>query len=186
MRNLLHRSLGLLATVSNHTLVDIKTSGDALLQPHRPHYDVQHGHLLSPKRPFVTARHGRLQLEDGTPFRFASLNAPELFQNTAFEVEDTMRTMKGFGRAVTRTYTLRMHGTSPYANEYEPHIVEYDRKKQDWVYREDQFRQVPHKVSSSNALTLMHVSQMDFVLAVAARCTITTLTMISRIIHVHR
>jgi hypothetical protein len=62
---------------------------------------------------FITARDSSLWL--GTrPYRFASLNAPELLDgdvNGQFEWEDTMETFAaegGFSRAVTRTYTLRV------------------------------------------------------------------------------
>ena len=60
---------------------------------------------------FVTARDGSLFL-DGQPFRFASLNAPELLDgdvNGPFEWRDTMQSLgMGFARSVTRTYTLRV------------------------------------------------------------------------------
>lgn len=62
---------------------------------------------------FVTARDGSLFL-DNEPFRFASLNAPELLDgdvNGPFEWRDTMQSLGApgaFARAVTRTYTLRV------------------------------------------------------------------------------
>lgn len=60
-------------------------------------------------------RQGSQLVLDGQPFRFASLNAPELLDgdcNQKFEVSDTMQTfgMRGAfgGVPVTRTYTLRV------------------------------------------------------------------------------
>jgi hypothetical protein len=92
-------------------------------------------------RPFVTVRNGMLELEDGTPFRFAALNAPELLDNHEFEVEDTMRTLAGFGRRVTRTYTLKTQGTSPHFGG-PGHFQGWDSAKGDWIYHEPSFQKV--------------------------------------------
>lgn len=72
----------------------------------------------SANAPFANVRHSFVQLRNSSlwlgssPFRFASLNSPELLDgdvNAEFEVEDTMQSIAmGFGRAVTRTYTLRI------------------------------------------------------------------------------
>lgn len=90
---------------------------------------------------FVVARNGNLQLEDGTPFRFASLNAPELLGGHEFEVEDTMRTLQGFGRRVTRSYTLSIAGTSPHVGDA-VHVRGWDVSRRNWVYNEEQFKKV--------------------------------------------
>ena len=103
-------------------------------------------------RPFVVVRDGQLQLDNGVPFRFASMNAPELLECHEFEVEDTMRTLTGFGRRVTRTYTLRIKGTSRYVGDA-VHIEGWDAQKQDWIYSESQFRKVG-KVRSDLASVL--------------------------------
>lgn len=92
-------------------------------------------------RPFVVLRDGLLALDDGTPFRFASLNAPELLDGHPFEVEDTMRTLAGFGRRVTRTYTLKIKGTSPHFGDA-GHINGWDHQKGDWIYDEGPFKKV--------------------------------------------
>lgn len=94
-----------------------------------------------PGRPFVVVRNGQLELDDGTPFRFASLNAPELLDNHEFEVEDTMRTLAGFGRRVTRTYTLKIKGTSPHFGDV-GHINGWDHTRGDWMYDENKFQKV--------------------------------------------
>lgn len=92
-------------------------------------------------RPFVVLRDGQLMLDDGTPFRFASMNAPEVLDGHPFEVEDTMRTLAGFGRRVTRTYTLKIKGTSPHFGDA-GHIIGWDHRKSDWIYDEGSFKKV--------------------------------------------
>lgn len=63
--------------------------------------------------PFVVAQHGQLFCQ-GRPYRFVGLNAPELLDgdvNGPFEYWHTFATLaadRAFGRAVTRTYTLRV------------------------------------------------------------------------------
>lgn len=93
-------------------------------------------------RPFVIMRDGKMVLEDGTPFRFASFNAPDLLANNDnFEVEDTMRTIGGLGRGVARTYTLAVKGTSPHLGTG-AHITGWDKDKNDWIYNEAMFQKV--------------------------------------------
>lgn len=93
-------------------------------------------------RPFVVMRDGKMMLEDGTPFRFASFNAPDLLANNDnFEAEDTMRTIGGFGRGVARTYTLIVKGTSPHLGTG-AHITGWDKEKNDWIYNEAMFKKV--------------------------------------------
>jgi hypothetical protein len=63
--------------------------------------------------PFVVAHDGQLFCQ-GRPYRFVGLNAPELLDgdvNGPFEYWHTFATLaadRAFGRAVTRTYTLRV------------------------------------------------------------------------------
>lgn len=92
-------------------------------------------------RPFVVVRNSQLCLDDGTPFRFAALNAPELLYGDLFEAEDTMRSLAGFGRRATRTYTLKIKGTSPHFGDA-GHINGWDSQKSDWIYDEGQFVKV--------------------------------------------
>ena len=91
---------------------------------------------------YVVARNGQLMLEDGTPFRFASMNAPDLLNGEDFEIEDTMRTLAGFGRKVTRTYTLEIEGTSAYLGGRPGHIKGWDAVNGNWIYDENRFKQV--------------------------------------------
>ena len=97
-------------------------------------------------RPFVVIRNGQLALDDGTPFRFAALNAPELLDGHPFEVEDTMRTLAGFGRRVTRTYTLKIKGTSPHFGDA-GHFNGWDHQRGDWIFDEGCFKKVRQSVS---------------------------------------
>lgn len=78
---------------------------------------------------------------DGRPYRFASLNAPELLTGHEWEAEDTMRTLRAFGRPVTRTYTLTIKGTSPFFGSGE-HISGWDAERQDWIFNEASFKKV--------------------------------------------
>lgn len=61
---------------------------------------------------FIVRNRQTSQLEvegTGEVVRFASLCAPDLFDDEGFEKEDAMRTIRGFGRwPVTRTYTLKV------------------------------------------------------------------------------
>lgn len=90
---------------------------------------------------FAVIHNGALELADGTPFRFASLNAPELLDGDEFEVEDTFRTLAGFGRRVTRCYTLKVSGTSPHLGDG-GHVRGWDAQGQDWIYHEPEFVKV--------------------------------------------
>lgn len=94
---------------------------------------------------FVIAHKSQLWL-DGKPFRFASLNAPELLDgdvNGAFEVKDTMATFAsssgdGFGPCtVTRTYTLRI--TS--ARVGRGHVNGWSEKQGNWEWDEGRMRE---------------------------------------------
>ncbi|GAA5848532.1 hypothetical protein JCM8547_004542 [Rhodosporidiobolus lusitaniae] len=89
----------------------------------------------------------------GQPFRFASLNAPELLDgdcNGEFEVRNTFEALaaeNGFGTAVTRTYTLRIKSK----NIGRGHINGWSNEWNDWMW--DAGR----------------LEEMDFVLAEAAK-----------------
>lgn len=124
-------------------------------------------------KPFVTVQNGKLVLEDGTPFRFASLNAPELLDGHEFEVEDTMRTLAGFGRRVTRTYTLKIKGTSPHFGDA-GHINGWDSIKGDWIYDEGKWQKVRRSRSVQRRKTDRSIHhQIDKVIALAEKCAST-------------
>ncbi|BGP13851.1 hypothetical protein JCM10213v2_001789 [Rhodosporidiobolus nylandii] len=84
---------------------------------------------------FVERRGSQLFLA-GRPFRFASLNAPELLDgdvNGPFEVKDTFAALaaeNGFGTAVTRTYTLRIKSK----NIGRGHINGWSTEWNDWMW----------------------------------------------------
>ena len=109
--------------------------------PHNTRPANPHTSVASNERSFVVVRNGKLELENGTSFRFASLNAPELLDGHDFETEDTMRTLSGLGRRVTRTYTLKIKGTSPHFGDA-GHINGWDSQTGDWIYDEGKFRKV--------------------------------------------
>lgn len=111
--------------------------------PHESRPATQTPSYIPGNKPFVVVRNARLELEDGVPFRFASLNAPELLDGHEFEVEDTMRTMAGLGRKVTRTYTLKVKGTSPHFGDA-GHINGWDVQRGDWMYDEAKFIKVAY------------------------------------------
>lgn len=110
-------------------------------------------------RPYAVVRDGSLELSDGTPFRFASLNAPELLDSDEFEVEDTFRTLQGFGRRVTRCYTLKVQGTSPHLGDA-GHIRGWDASRGDWIYHEAEFVKVCRE-SLANCLRLTVMLCLD-------------------------
>ncbi|GAA6009071.1 hypothetical protein JCM10207_004083 [Rhodosporidiobolus poonsookiae] len=84
---------------------------------------------------FVERRGSQLFLV-GQPFRFASLNAPELLDgdvNGEYEVRDTFAALAaegGFGSAVTRTYTLRIKSK----NIGRGHINGWSTEWNDWMW----------------------------------------------------
>ncbi|GAA5904841.1 uncharacterized protein JCM6883_004880 [Sporobolomyces salmoneus] len=99
-------------------------------------------------------RKGSQLLLDGKPFRFASLNAPELLDgdcNQQYEVTNTMETFGapgGFGGVpVTRTYTLRIKSK----NIGRGHINGWNREWNDWEWDSGRLQ------------------EMDYVLAEAAK-----------------
>ncbi|GAA95566.1 glycoside hydrolase family 5 protein [Mixia osmundae IAM 14324] len=89
--------------------------------------------------PFVIKRNGQLWHES-VPYRFASFNAPELLDNDVWEVKDTMRTLSGFSRRVTRTYTLQVKSWRVSRG----HINAWSETRQDWEYDEAHFVKIDH------------------------------------------
>ncbi|GAA5863738.1 hypothetical protein JCM1840_005748 [Sporobolomyces johnsonii] len=81
-------------------------------------------------------RQGSTLTLDGQPYRFASLNAPELLDgdcNGPFEVADTFQSLAkegAFGAAVTRTYTLRIKSK----NIGRGHINGWSNEWNDWMW----------------------------------------------------
>lgn len=120
----------------------------------------------SSKSSFITARNSTLYL-NSTPFRFASLNAPELLDgdvNSQFEVRDTMQSFSmpgAFGRAVTRTYTLRINSK----NIHRGHIKGWNEEWNDWEWDGDRLKEfdfVLAEASKSGVKLIIPIINQDF------------------------
>ncbi|KAG0143770.1 hypothetical protein CROQUDRAFT_660861 [Cronartium quercuum f. sp. fusiforme G11] len=106
---------------------------------------------------------GQLEVEGtGEIIRFASLCAPELFDNEGFEKEDTMRTISGFGKwPVTRTYTLKIKSFRINRG----HINGWDSQLQDFIYDEDMFKSIDHTIAMAtryNVRLIIPIINQDF------------------------
>ncbi|KAH9818626.1 family 5 glycoside hydrolase [Melampsora americana] len=106
---------------------------------------------------------GLLELEGtGEVIRFASLCAPELFDNEGFEREDTLRTISGFGKwPVTRTYTLKIQSK----NINRGHINGWDPIKSDFLYDEEMFKSIDQTIalaSRHNVRLIIPIINQDF------------------------
>ncbi|KAM0754148.1 glycoside hydrolase [Meredithblackwellia eburnea MCA 4105] len=89
---------------------------------------------------FVELQDGQLVV-DGVPWRFASFNCPELLDGDVgglFEVRDTMATIKGLGRPVTRSYTLRVNSTRISRG----HIKGWNAGWNDWEWDGDRLHEM--------------------------------------------
>lgn len=108
-------------------------------------------------------RTAQLEVEGtGEVVRFASLCAPELFDNEGFEKEDTMRTIAEFGKwPVTRTYTLKIKSF----RISKGHINGWNRETDDFLYDEDMFRSIDHTIalaSKYNVRLIIPIINQDF------------------------
>ncbi|EGG00256.1 family 5 glycoside hydrolase [Melampsora larici-populina 98AG31] len=106
---------------------------------------------------------GLLEVEGtGEIVRFASLCAPDLFDNDGFEKEDTLRTISGFGKIpVTRTYTLKI--TSK--NVTRGHINGWDPIKADFLYDDEMFKSIDQTIalaSRNNVRLIIPIINQDF------------------------
>ncbi|KIJ64316.1 glycoside hydrolase family 5 protein [Hydnomerulius pinastri MD-312] len=83
---------------------------------------------------FVSARNGTLYTDDGKPYTFATFNSPHLLSCSEFEAEDTMRTLRGFARPVSRTYVQSVASIN--VSPQDANIQGWDSITGDWVYNE--------------------------------------------------
>ncbi|KAF8882803.1 glycoside hydrolase superfamily [Infundibulicybe gibba] len=86
---------------------------------------------------FVYSQNGNLVTNGGEPYNFATFNSPHLLTCTTFEAEDTMRTLQGFARPVTRTYTLSVASLN--VDPSDAHVQGWDNNTRDWIYNENLF-----------------------------------------------
>lgn len=106
---------------------------------------------------------GLLEVEGtGEIVRFASLCAPDLFDNEGFEKEDTLRTISGFGKwPVTRTYTLKVQSK----NVTRGHINGWDPIKADFLYDDQMFKSIDQTIalaSRNNVRLIIPFINQDF------------------------
>ncbi|KAI5479565.1 Glycoside hydrolase, family 5 [Pseudohyphozyma bogoriensis] len=98
---------------------------------------------------FVTRKGSSLYL-GGQPFRFASMNCPELLDgdvNQQFEVEDTMKTFASWGRVpVVRTYCLRINSQRIGRG----HIKGWNREWGDWEWDGDRLKELDFVLDSAS------------------------------------
>ncbi|KAK4058580.1 hypothetical protein OIO90_000024 [Microbotryomycetes sp. JL221] len=102
-------------------------------------------------RGFVTRRGKQLILDD-KPFKFVSLNAPELLDddvNGHFEIQHTMQSLSAqnsFSTSVTRTYTLRIKSQ----NIQRGHINGWSSEWNDWIWDEQSLKQFDLVLDQAN------------------------------------
>ncbi|EGG02041.1 family 5 glycoside hydrolase [Melampsora larici-populina 98AG31] len=106
---------------------------------------------------------GNLEVEGtGEVIKFASLCAPELFDNEGFEKEDTMRTISQFGIwPVTRTYTLKVKS----CRINRGHINGWDCERNDFMYDEDMFKSIDYTIAMAakyNVRLIIPIINQDF------------------------
>lgn len=106
---------------------------------------------------------GNLEVEGtGEVVKFASLCAPELFDNEGFEKEDTMRTISQFGIwPVTRTYTLKVKS----CRINRGHINGWDCERNDFMYDEDMFKSIDYTIAMAakyNVRLIIPIVNQDF------------------------
>ncbi|EFP81684.2 uncharacterized protein PGTG_07933 [Puccinia graminis f. sp. tritici CRL 75-36-700-3] len=120
--------------------------GRQMLRP-SPHPASSSGGAANNRGRFIIRNPATAQLEvegTGEVVRFASLCAPDLFDNEGFEKEDTMRTIAQFGKwPVTRTYTLKVKSTRISRG----HINGWDPELEDFLYDEDMFVSIDHTIA---------------------------------------
>jgi len=111
---------------------------------------------------FIVAKDGRLQL-DGLDWTFATFNNPDIITSTKFEIDDALSTMVGFGRPVTRVYTLGVSSVNvPPERAF---VTGWSSENNDWVYNEDMFLMLDYVMDSARrwgAKICLPVINQDF------------------------
>ncbi|KAL8293149.1 hypothetical protein RQP46_000843 [Phenoliferia psychrophenolica] len=119
---------------------------------------------LGSKDSFVVRKDGGLFVDD-IPWRFQSFNAPELLDGDecgSFEIKDTMQTLAlGFGRPVTRTYTLRIKS----GRIGRGHINGWNNEWKDWVWdgpRLKEFDEVLDEAYKAGVRLIIPIINQDY------------------------
>jgi hypothetical protein len=95
---------------------------------------------------FITAKNGKLYLDD-VDWTFATFNNPDIIKSEKFEIDDALSTMVGFGRPVTRVYTLGVASINVPAEQ--AFVTGWSSEEDDWEYNEDMFLMLDYVMDSA-------------------------------------
>jgi len=95
---------------------------------------------------FVLAKDGRLSL-DGLDWTFTTFNNPDIIKSTTFEIDDALSTMVGFGRPVTRVYTLGVASIN--VPPEQAFVTGWSSQNNDWEYNEEMFKMLDYVLDSA-------------------------------------
>ncbi|KAA1136631.1 hypothetical protein PGTUg99_036517 [Puccinia graminis f. sp. tritici] len=94
---------------------------------------------------------GNLYL-NGKLFNFRNFNAPTIFEGGEYQGRDIFKSIAAFGAPVTRTYTLQIANDALEHGKLPPsagHITGWDKRTNDWIYNEDQWRKMDQMLDLS-------------------------------------
>ena len=95
---------------------------------------------------YIQVVDGKLQL-DGADWTFTTFNNPDIIKAGKFEIDDALSTMVGFGRPVTRVYTLGV--TSVKVPDEQAFVTGWSSEDDDWVYNEEMFKMLDYVMDSA-------------------------------------
>lgn len=95
---------------------------------------------------FMTTINGKLYL-DGVDWTFATFNNPDIIKAGKFEIDDALSTMVGFGRPVTRVYTLGVASINVAPEK--AFVTGWSSDDDDWEYNEDMFLMLDYVMDSA-------------------------------------
>jgi len=95
---------------------------------------------------YVVAKAGKLYL-DGVDWTFATFNNPDIIKSTPFQIDDALSTMVGFGRPVTRVYTLGVSSIN--VPDDMAFVTGWSSQKNDWEYNEEMFKKLDYVLDSA-------------------------------------
>lgn len=95
---------------------------------------------------YVQAVSGKLT-RDGADWTFTTFNNPDIIKAGKFEIDDALSTMVGFGRPVTRVYTLGV--TSVNVPDEQAFVTGWSTEANDWEYNEEMFKMLDYVMDSA-------------------------------------
>lgn len=95
---------------------------------------------------FVVANNGKLAL-DGVDWTFSTFNNPDIIKSTKFEIDDALSTMVGFGRPVTRVYTLGVASIN--VPPEQAFVTGWSSEENNWEYNEEMFKMLDYVLDSA-------------------------------------